>query len=96
MTISPVSTGALASSGAASVSQVPAPQAASGSQPDNAAIVAARRALAAANSQVDTDKRNQSPDCVAADQKLVDKAQIQLTQAQATVSPVGGLLDLTL
>ncbi len=59
-------------------------------------IVAAQQALAAANSQVDLDKRNHSPGCVACDQKLVDKASIALAQAKAAVSSTGSLLDVSL
>lgn len=63
-------------------------------KPDQAAIDAARQALAAANNAVDTDKRNHSPACVACDQKKVDLAQQQLAAAQAKASP-GSILDIT-
>lgn len=49
-----------------------------------AKVTAAQLALANANSVVDGDKRNHSPGCVACDQKLVDKAQAQLSQARAS------------
>jgi len=60
--------------------------------PDTAAIQAARHALAAANAAVDQDKRNHSPDCVACDQKLVDKADQQLALATSQASPGVNLL----
>lgn len=74
----------------------PEPATAAKTTANPAQIVAAQRALAAANSQVDLDKRNHSPGCVACDQKLVDKASIALAQAKAAVSSTGSLLDVSL
>ncbi len=67
------------------------------------AVAAAQQALASANGIVDQDRRNHSPGCVACDQKLVDKAQMQLAQAKASATdqtaqapiPPGSLVDLT-
>lgn len=78
-------------------------QAAQRSTRTQAAVAEAQQALANANGIVDQDKRNQSPGCVACDQKLVDKAQVRLTQAKAsesdqasqTQSPPGSAVDFS-
>lgn len=57
---------------------------------DPTARLSARQALARANGIVDQDRRNHSPDCVAVDQKLVDKAQLQMAEAQSAAN-AGGL-----
>lgn len=62
------------------------PEAAQQTAKTDAKIAVAQQALANANSIVDQDKRNHSPGCVACDQKLVDKAQGQVTQAKASAS----------
>ncbi|TXM64657.1 hypothetical protein [Methylobacterium sp. WL120] len=61
-----------------------------------AAVAAAQQALAKANSTVDQDKRTHSPDCAACDQKLVDKAQGELTQAKASASDLASQTSLSL
>ncbi len=66
-----------------------------------AKVETAKQALASANSIVDEDRRNHSPGCVACDQKLVDRAQVQLdharidepTAAVQTPRPPGSTLD---
>lgn len=78
-------------------------QAAQQAARSQAAVTAAQQELAKANSVVDQDKRNHSPGCVACDQKLVDKAQVQLTQAKGSTSekttqmplPLGSTIDFT-
>jgi hypothetical protein len=61
---------------------------------DVEAIVDARRALAKANAQEDSDRAAHSPSCVASDQKLVDLAQQQLA-ALAAQAQSAGVLDIT-
>ena len=86
--------GAAASGGAYALPVKPSGQAQSAKTPEaaqqtaktDAKVAVAQQALANANSVVDQDKRNHSPGCVACDQKLVDKAQGQLTQAKASAS----------
>ena len=89
-----ISIGASASSGASAPPvKLPRPsqsadrtQAAQQTVRTQSAIATAQQALANANGLVDQDKRNHSPGCVACDQKLVDKAQAQLTHAKASAS----------
>jgi hypothetical protein len=57
-----------------------------------AAIAAAQQALVNANSEVDTDKLDHSPACVAVDERHVEQAEIALAQAK---SAAGVSLDLT-
>jgi hypothetical protein len=57
-----------------------------GAVPDTAALQAARHTLANANAAVDQDRRNHSPSCVAFDQKQVDKADLQVAQAESKTS----------
>lgn len=79
------------------------PQVAPQTARSQALIAAAQQALTKANGVVDQDRRNHSPSCVACDQKLVDKAQIQLSEARATASnespqtlpSPGSIVDLT-
>ena len=77
----------------------PAPAGGNAIKVDTAVVAAARKALSNAQAAVDTDKRHHSPDCVACDQKLVDKAQLQLAQAKSSPPPsatgTGSLLDVT-
>jgi hypothetical protein len=58
------------------------------------ALSDARQALAKADAAVDQDKRNHSPDCVAFDQKAVDKASADLAQAKSEAR-AAGILDVT-
>ncbi len=57
--------------------------------PDTAAMQAARQGLANATAAVDQDHRNHSPSCAACDQKLVDKADVQMAQALAAAKGGG-------
>ncbi len=61
---------------------------------DEQAIDVARKALAKANSAVAQDQRNNSPDCVAFDQKAADKAGAELARATAQAR-ADGVLDIT-
>lgn len=68
-----------------------------GARGSEQAVIEAQRALAAATARVEADKRAHSPDCVACDQKLVDKAQQQVAALKASRAPtVGDTLDITL
>jgi hypothetical protein len=63
----------------------------------NQALIAdARLALANAYSIVDADKRNHSPACVACDEKLIDRARVQLAQAEAAPASPGAFLNVNL
>lgn len=80
--------------GVAGPNKEPSPQPAASASPlpNTPALIAARQALANANSEVETDKRNHSPACAAVDQKHVDEAKAALAQAKTAAA---ASLDLT-
>ena len=63
---------------------------------DSGAIALAKVALARANATVDADKRAHSPDCVACDQKLADRASadLQATRSSRQAANSGGGLSV--
>ena len=63
---------------------------------DTAAIVQARQALAKASATVDADRAAHSPGCVACDQKLVDRAQLQLSGARAVAQSTPNIPGLSI
>jgi hypothetical protein len=63
---------------------------------DQAALSAARQAAARANNQVAIDVLAHSPSCVATDQKLASKAQLQVAQAETQLQASGGTVSLTI
>ena len=63
-----------------------------------AAVTAAKQALATDEFNVQIDQRNHSPSCVACDQKLADAAAQQLAQAQnqaQSQAQAAGGIDIT-
>ena len=66
----------------------PSPAGASANSPD---VVRAKQALAQAQARVDADHRAHSPDCVACDQKGVDKAASELASVRSSAAPSGGV-----
>ncbi|WP_428390497.1 hypothetical protein [Lichenicoccus sp.] len=59
--------------------------------PTSEDVVRAKQALAQAQARVDADRRAHSPDCVAYDQKGVDKAASELAGARSSAASNGGL-----